>query len=176
MKQKLKDYLIILMFTIVVCIPLLNKNLDVYRDDGVQHIARLMGTYQSITGGENPPVITSNFCNEFGYSWNIFYSPLTAYLPLILRIFTNSFEVILKMFMFLLSFLSGIAMYEFVKNITKNNNAAILAGILYILAPYRLTDMYMRVAISELASFVFLPVLFQGMYNIFNLNIRNSKG
>ena len=78
--------------------------------------------------------------------------------------------------MFLLSFLSGIAMYEFVKNITKNNNAAILAGILYVLAPYRLTDMYMRVAISELASFVFLPVLFQGMYNIFNLNIRNSKG
>ena len=170
MKQNLKDYLIILIFTIMICIPLLNKNLDVYRDDGIQHIARLMGTYQSITEGEIPPVIMSNFCNGFGYSWNIFYSPLTAYVPLVIRIFTNSFEVILKLFMFLLSLLSGIAMYEFVKKVTKNSNAAILAGILYVLVPYRLTDMYMRVAISELASFVFLPIVFQGMYNVLGIN------
>ena len=170
MKQKLKDYLIILIFTIMICIPLLNKNLDVYRDDGIQHIARLMGTYQSITEGEIPPGIMSNFCNGFGYSWNIFYSPLTAYVPLVIRIFTNSFEVILKLFMFLLSLFSGIAMYEFVKKVTKNSNAAILAGILYVLVPYRLTDMYMRVAISELASFVFLPIVFQGMYNVLGIN------
>ncbi len=167
MKQKLKDYAIILIFTIIVCIPLFNKDLDIYRDDGVQHIARLMGTYQTIAEGEFPPVIMSNFCNGFGYSWNIFYSPLTAYLPLIFKIFTSSFEVILKLFMFLLSIASGITMYEFVIKVTKNRGAGILAGILYILAPYRLTDMYMRVAVSELASFVFLPILFQGMYNIF---------
>lgn len=167
MKQKLKDYAIILIFAIIVCIPLFNKDLDVYRDDGVQHIARLMGTYQTIAEGEFPPVIMSNFCNGFGYSWNIFYSPLTAYLPLIFKIFTSSFEVILKLFVFLLSIASGITMYEFVFKVTKNRGAGLLAGILYILAPYRLTDMYMRVAVSELASFVFLPILFQGMYNIF---------
>lgn len=175
MKNKIKDYLIILVFTIIISIPLFNENFNIYIDDGVQHIARLMGTYQTITEKQVPPVIMSNFCNGFGYSWNIFYSPLTAYLPLIFKVFTSSFELMLKLFMTLVSFLSGIAMYEFIKKVTKNKYAGILGAILYILAPYRLTDMYMRIAISELASFIFIPIVFHGMYNIFNCEEKNIK-
>ena len=155
MKKKIIDIIIILILALIVSIPLVSKDLDIYVDDGIQHIARLMGTYQTIAEGEFPPVIMSNFCNQFGYSWNIFYSPLTAYLPMIFRIFTNSYELILKLFILLLSFLTGIAMYEFVNKVTKNRYAGILAAALYMFAPYRLTDTYMRVAISELASFVF---------------------
>ena len=117
----------------------------------------------------------SGFCNDFGYSWNIFYSPITAYVPLIFKLFTNSFELMLKIFMVLVGFLSGIAMYEFVKKVTKNRYAGILAAILYILAPYRLTDMYMRIAISELTSFIFIPIVLHGMYNIFNCEEKNIK-
>lgn len=175
MKKKIADIVIILIFSLIVSIPLSSNNLDIYRDDGVQHIARLMGTYQTITEGEFPSVIMSNFCNGFGYSWNIFYSPFTAYIPLIFSIFTNSFELMLKLFMVLCSFLSGIAMYSFVKKVTKNRYAALLASIIYIFAPYRLTDMYMRTAISELASFIFLPIVFHGMYNIFNNEEKSTK-
>mgnify|MGYP005780715879 CR=1 FL=1 len=172
MKKKIIDYIIILIFALIVSIPLASSEFDIYKDDGIQHIARLMGTYQTITEGEFPPVIMSNFCNEFGYSWNIFYSPLTAYLPLLFRIFTNSFELILKLFIVLLSFLTGIAMYEFVNRVAKNRYVALLAAVLYMFTPYRLTDIYMRVAISELASFIFLPITFLGMYNIFNSETR----
>ena len=175
MKEKIKDGIIILIFTLIVSIPLASNNLNIYRDDGIQHIARLMGTYQSITEGQTIPVIMSNFCNGFGYSWNIFYSPLTSYIPLIFRLFTSSFEIILKLFMVLLSFLSGIIMYTFVKKVTKNRFAGLLAAIIYIFAPYRLTDMYMRTAIAELASFVFLPLVFHGMYNIFNDEEKSTK-
>ena len=168
MKNKIKDYIIILFLALIVSIPLMNKEFDIYRDDGIQHIARLMGTYQTITEGENSPVIMSNFCNEFGYSWNIFYSPFTAFVPLIFRIFTSSYELILKLFMILCSVLSGISMYEFVTKVTKNRYAGLLASAIYIFVPYRLTDIYMRVAISELASFIFLPIVFHGIYNIFN--------
>ena len=121
MKNKIKDYLIILFFAIIISIPMLNKNFNIYVDDGVQHIARLMGTAQSIEEGQIIPVIMSNFCNGFGYSWNIFYSPITAYIPLIFSIFTNSFELMLKLFIILVSFLSGISIYEFVKKISNNN-------------------------------------------------------
>lgn len=175
MKEKIKDGIIILIFTLIVSIPLASNNLNIYRDDGIQHIARLMGTYQSITEGQTIPVIMSNFCNGFGYSWNIFYSPLTSYIPLIFRLFTSSFEIMLKLFMVLLSFLSGITMYTFVKRVTKNRFAGLLAAIIYIFAPYRLTDMYMRTAIAELASFVFLPLVFHGMYNIFNDEEKSTK-
>ena len=175
MKEKIKDGIIILIFTLIVSIPLASNNLNIYRDDGIQHIARLMGTYQSITEGQTIPVIMSNFCNGFGYSWNIFYSPLTSYIPLIFRLFTSSFEIMLKLFMVLLSFLSGITMYTFVKKVTKNRFAGLLAAIIYIFASYRLTDMYMRTAIAELASFVFLPLVFHGMYNIFNDEEKSTK-
>ena len=168
MKNRIKDYIIILIFAIVISIPLLNSNFNIYADDGIQHIARLMGTSQSISEGQIIPVIMSQFCNGFGYSWNIFYSPFTAYIPLIFSIFTSSFELILKLFIILVAFLSGIAMYEFVLKVTKNRYAGILASAIYIFAPYRLTDMYMRMAISELASFIFIPIVFHGMYNIFN--------
>lgn len=175
MKNKIKDYLIILFFAIIISIPMLNKNFNIYVDDGVQHIARLMGTAQSIEEGQIIPVIMSNFCNGFGYSWNIFYSPITAYIPLIFSIFTNSFELMLKLFIILVSFLSGISIYEFVKKISNNRYAGLLSSAIYIFAPYRLTDMYIRIAISELTSFIFIPIVFQGMYNILNSEEKNFK-
>lgn len=174
-KTKLIDYIIILIFAIIVSIPMLNEDFNIYSDDGIQHIARLMGTTQSIEEGQIIPVIMSNFCNRFGYSWNIFYSPLTAFLPLVFSIFTHSFELILKLFIILVAFLSGIAMYEFVNKISKNRYAGLMAAMVYIFAPYRLTDTYIRVAISELTSFIFLPIVFHGMYNIFNSEEKSIK-
>lgn len=175
MKNRIKDYLIIFVISIIMSIPLLNQNFNIYLDDGIQHISRLMGTYQTITSGEFPPVIMSNFCNSFGYSWNIFYSPITAFIPLIFRIFTDSFELMLKLFMVLVTTLSGITMYEFVKKVTKNRYAGLLSAGLYILTPYRLTDMYMRIAIAELTSFIFIPMVFHGLYNILNCTDKSFK-
>ena len=175
MKNRIKDYIIILLFAGLISIPLMNSDFNIYADDGIQHIARLMGTSQSISEGQVIPVIMSGFCNNFGYSWNIFYSPLTAYIPSIFSIFTASFELMLKLFIVLIAIASGIAMYEFVTKVTKNRYAGLLAAAIYVFAPYRLTDMYMRMAISELASFVFIPIVFHGMYNIFNSEEKSIK-
>lgn len=161
-----KEYLYILLISIIVCIPLMNKNINIYRDDGIQHVCRLIGTYQTIRSGEILPMIMSSFCNNFGYLWNIFYSPLTAYAPLIFKIFNFTFTNCLKIFMFAVTLLSGITMYTFMMNVTKNKNVSLLSSILYILAPYRITDMYIRIAVAELASFVFIPKIFDGLYSI----------
>ena len=165
-KENIKSILILFMCSFIVCIPLISQKINIAYDDGIQHIARLMGTYQSITEGQVFPVIMSNFCNGFGYSWNLFYSPLTAYLPLIFKIFGASFIQCIKIFMFLCVLASSIAMYFCTKEITKNKKIAVLAGIFYIFAPYRLTDMYLRNALAELVSFTFLPMVFQGLYGI----------
>ena len=133
---------------------------------GVQHIARLMGTYQSITEKQSFSVIMSNFCNGFGYSWNIFYSPLTAYVPLIFKLFNVSFIKCIKLFMFVVVLASGITMYFFTLEVTKNKKIALLSSLFYIFAPYRLTDMYARNALAELTSFVFIPMIFHGLYGI----------
>lgn len=165
-KQNIKEILILLISAIFICLPLLSSKLDIMYDDGIQHVSRLIGTYQSINEGQTFPVIMSKFCNNFGYSWNLFYSPLTAYLPLIFKLIGLSFIGCVKLFMFFAVFLSGIAIYFFVAEVTKSKKVALLAGIFYIFAPYRLTDMYARNALAELTSFIFLPMIFHGLYGI----------
>lgn len=199
--------LFIIIVSIISLIPMFDPNYNIQFNDGIQHICRLIGTEQSIKEGQLIPVIMSNFCNEFGYSWNLFYSPVTAYLPLIFRIFTTSYEICMKLFVLAVSIGSGFAMYFFVKkflngykkdeqgnivkennkinNTTKNNKIgsnidnnkiemiAILASVLYILLPYRLNDIYLRMAVSELTSFMFLPIVFNGLYSIINLKEKS---
>lgn len=199
--------LFIIIVSIISLIPMFDPNYNIQFNDGVQHICRLTGTEQSIKEGELIPVIMSNFCNGFGYSWNLFYSPVTAYLPLIFRIFTTSYEMCMKLFVLAVSIGSGFAMYFFMKkflngyakckqeNKTKECNInnkdtekqkfnskldnnkiemiAILASVLYILLPYRLNDIYLRMAVSELASFMFLPIVLNGLYSIVNLKEKS---
>lgn len=166
MKTNKIALLFILGISLFVCLPLLSSHLDITYDDGIQHICRLMGTYQSIEEEQSFPVIMSAFCNGFGYSWNLFYSPITAFTPLLFKWIGFSFVDCIKLFMFVITFLTGISMYQCVKEISKNSKIAILAAVLYILAPYRLTDMYIRYALAELTSFVFLPWIFLGLYRI----------
>ena len=91
--------LFIIITSILISIPIFNPDFNMQFDDGIQHICRLIGTEQSINEGQPIPVIMSNLCNGFGYSWNLFYSPVTSYLPLIFRIFTKSYEMCLKLFL-----------------------------------------------------------------------------
>ena len=166
--KKIIPYVIILVAAIIVSIPMMSSNIDFIRDDGVQHICRLIENYSEISRGYLYPEIFGSLCNNFGYSWNLFYSPITSFVPLIFRIFTSSYIGMLKIFLFVALFLSGITMYKFVKELTKDSDIATLAGIIYMLAPYHLTDIYLRVAVAEFTSFVFLPLIFLGLYNIIN--------
>lgn len=160
LNKKYTPILIIFIASLFICAPLLSSKLNMLYDDGVQHICRLMGTEQSIKEGGLFLAIMSNFANGFGYSWNIFYSPVTAYIPLIFRLIGFSFTNCIKIFIFFATFLSGIAMYYFTKKVTKNKYIAVLSSIIYILVPYRFTDMYIRNALAELTSFIFLPLVF----------------
>lgn len=173
-KEKVISILIIFIAAIIVCIPLLSEKTDITYDDGIQHICRLMGTSQSLQEGQPFATIMSNFCNGFGYSWNIFYSPITAFGPLIFKVIGMSYMSCIKIFMFVVVFLSGLSMYEFTKKVTKSNTVGVLSAVLYIFAPYRLTDMYIRNALAELTSFLFLPLIFNGLYNL--LNKKKDKG
>ncbi len=166
--KKVISYLIIFAISIFLCIPLFSKYMDISRDDGIQHICRLIGNANALKQGNCFPVIMSDFCNGFGYSWNLFYSPLTAYAPLIFKLFTSSYVVTLKLFMLLTIFLSGVCLFQFTYKISKSYKASLISSILYMCAPYHLTDLYNRIAIAELASFVFLPIVFSGMFDVFH--------
>ncbi len=165
-ERKWLDYAIILLVAIILSIPL--KNIQI-RDthDGFLHLLRLMGTVDTLKIGKFPPLINQNYCNGSGYAINLFYPPFVTYLPLLIKLFVSSYSVVLKIFAGICIALSGITMYQLVYQITKNRKIALLSALFYLIAPYKLANVYKRYAMGEFTAMVFIPIVFLGVYNLF---------
>lgn len=62
--------------------------------------------------------------------------------------------------LFILSFIgSGISMFFLAKEIWKNKYSALLSAVVYIYAPYRALDVWVRGALPEALSFIIFPLL-----------------
>ena len=170
--KNLINILILILLAIIICLPMLSKHLYVYYDDGIQHIARAYGSFYAIEKGNFLGNVIPNFANNFGYSWNLFYGAFTTFGIILFKLITGSYILGYKIFNFVCLFLSGVTMYLFVKKISDNFNIALLAGALYMIAPYHLTDLYVRNATGEFVSFVFIPIIFLGLYDLF----KEEKG
>jgi len=166
-ENKWIHYAIIVIIGIILSIPLCKIQI---RDthDGFLHLLRMIGTNNTFKIGEFPPIVAPYFCNGGGYAMNLFYNPLVTYIPLLIKLFTPTYAMALKVFAGVCIVLSGITMYHFVFNVTKKRAIALFAAIIYLISPYKLGDVYKRYAIGEFASFIFMPILFIGMYNLFN--------
>lgn len=170
-KLNWKYYIFIIMIAIMICSPLLIKGLPIAHD-AIYPITRTIGTAISISEGQTLPLVASNFANGFGYSWNIFYPPISTYAMLVLKFFTFNYTNALKMLVMLSVIISGIAMYILIKEITNSKKTALIGAIFYMAAPYRLTDIYIRMAIGEILAFAFIPIIFLGLYNLFEKDGR----
>lgn len=165
-ENKWVHYLIIIILGIILSIPL--KNIEI-RDthDGFLHLLRLIGTNDAISIGEIPPIIVPDYCSTMGYAMNLFYPPLVTYIPLLFKLITPTYSIALKVFGGVSIILSGITMYNFAYQATKKRTIALFSAIVYLIAPYKLGNIYKRYAIGEFVALIFLPILFQGMYNLF---------
>ena len=167
-----KNILILVIVAMIICLPMLNKKLAVYYDDGIQHISRAYGTFEAIKKGVFLGNVIPSFANSFGYSWNLFYGASTTFGIIIFKLLTGSYIMGYKIFNFVCLLLSGVTMYFFVKKISENSNIALLSGAIYMIAPYHLTDIYVRNATGEFASFIFIPMIFSGLYSV----LKNKDG
>lgn len=165
--DKIIHYIIIFLAAMIAGIPLIN--LRIYgTDDGFIHILRIMGVDEILKSGIFPPYICTRYCEGFGYAINLFYPPIVTYGPLIFKIFTSSYCDCLKIYSFFTIFISGITMYKLVYEITKKRVISLFSAIIYIFIPYRLESIYNRFAIGEFSTFMFLPLLFLGLCNLFD--------
>lgn len=156
-KKNNSYYLIIFLISLFLSYPLFRKGFF-FGHDGANHVYRILTTADELSMGNYLPLISSKLCNGFGYSWNIFYGPLTVYVPILLKFITPSYIAALKVMIFLSIFVSGITMYNFVLEVSGSKKTAILASVFYITASYRLTDIYTRLAIRRSGKFCIYSV------------------
>ena len=133
--------------------------------DGFLHLTRLIKTDEMLKLGEFPMIIPG-ICNGAGYAMNLFYPPLATYLPLLVKMFVPTYVTALKIFGALCIIASGITMYQFAFQVSKKRSIAFFAAFIYMIAPYKLANVYKRYAIGEFMGLVFIPWVFLGLYNL----------
>lgn len=177
MKRKLEalknkrcvPYIIITIIGILVSLPLIGLQIR-GTDDGWLHLIRIIGIDNAIKNESFPFLIQPFFCNDWGYSMTAFYPSIVSYVPYFLSIFMGSFINGIKIFAAITVILSGITMYQFLMEITEKKKLALIGAIVYMILPYRLENIYNRFAIGEFTAFVFIPLVFLGLYNLLNGN------
>lgn len=165
-------YLIIIGVALIMCIPLFQEGIHT-GDDGEFHISRTIGTIEQIENGESP-FIVQRFSLGFGFPWNLFYPPVSTVINVVFAFLTNNVVTAMKIFIFLTFVLSGIAMYQLVRTISNNKFAAMLSAIFYMCAPYRMLNAYTRLAVGEIAGFIFTPIVLRGVYLLFSGKTEKS--
>lgn len=169
-KSKLIDILklLIIIFGISVftVFPYLNNKIF-YAHDLPYHLNRILSITENIKNGDILSLIHTRELNGLGYANGIFYPQVFMYIPSLMMAVTGLHVLtIYKAFLIIITFFTFLSMYYSVKNIFQKKSIAFFAGIIYTFSLYRLTDIYVRGAIGELLSFIFIPIIICGLNEI----------
>jgi len=156
----------ILILTIFSCFSLFMQKYIINGQDFMFHFSRLEGVIDNIKINNLFNGVYYNQLNGYGYASPLFYADIFLYFPAILVLIGISKYSAYKIFLFIISFLSILFMYLAVKSITNNKKTGLFISILYAASSYRLTDIFERCALGEILTFIFLPLVFWGIYEI----------
>ena len=133
--------------------------------DGIHQVVRFYYFDQAIRDGQIPPRFAGGLLNGFGYPLFIFSYHLPWLIAEPLHLAGLSIIDSVKM-AFLLGFIfSGISMYLFQREMF-NRLAAFVGTVLYLFAPYRFSNIFVRAAIGDATAFIFPPILFLSLYKL----------
>lgn len=170
---KYRKYTFLIVLILISLIPLF----DLFKPglplthDGQDHVARIANFYQNLSEGNIIPRWAGNLNWGYGHPILEFLYPLPSYLASFFHFFGFTLVDSIKLVFGASFILSGLAMYLFVKELLNDGKAAFFASMLYIIAPYRFVDLYVRGAIGEHVAFIFPPLIF---YFLIKLSKNNS--
>ncbi len=156
----------IIIFTISVAIGfhIFGKGLFVMHDD--TQVARLFLFDKALKSGQFPVRWVDELGFGFGYPLFIFYPPFVYMLGDLFHIIGFNFIDSVKLVFYSGIFFSGLAMYIFAKEFL-GKLPGLVAALFYMLVPYRALDIYIRGALAESFSFVWLPLILWSLYKLF---------
>ncbi len=145
-------------------------------DDGAFHFGRLCALSDEISLSNLKPAIYSETFFHTGYPLGIFYPDIFMYPFALLGKLGIGKYILFVLFLMSINFASAASMFFSLKKILFYNNVkdyrhiAFVSGFLYLTFPYRLYDMYLRMALGECLAFIFIPLVVLGIYELFYNN------
>ncbi len=158
--MKIQNLLLVLVPIIaffIVLQPLVHPGFFTIHDD--EQIGRLYDLDKTVKAGHIPPRLAQDL--GFGYDYPLFnfYPSFVYYIGELFHLVGFSYIDSTKAVIALGFTLSFLSMYLFSKEYI-GKSGGVIAALLYTLAPYHSVDIYVRGALPEFFSFVFIPVLF----------------
>lgn len=138
------------------------------------HIAWLYQLDKVIKFSQFPPRFVPDLSFGFGYPLFNFIYPLPFYLAEVFHLLGLSFVDSIKALFFISIPLSVVSMYFLLREFT-NKGLSLAGALIYVYAPYRAVDLYIRGAVGEIVAFMFLPLIALSVVKIArseNCNLR----
>lgn len=161
------DWLVILFIVVLSLVTLkdLFKTGYYTSHDGIHQVPRLYYFDQAILDGQIPPRWAGGLLNGFGYPLFIFSYHMPWFIAEPIHLIGFSIFDSIKITFILGFLLSGITMFYFQK-ILFGRFAAFIGTILYLFAPFRFSNIFVRGAIGDATLFIFPPLIFSALFKI----------
>lgn len=148
---------ILLVISLIPLFDLFHPGLPITHD-GQDHVARIANFYKSLEEGNIIPRWAGNLNWGYGHPILMFLYPLPSYVASLFHFIGFSFVDSTKIVFGAAFILSGLTMFLWINEFL-GRRAAFAASMLYLFAPYRFVDIYVRGAIGEHVAFIFPPLI-----------------
>lgn len=163
MNKTFTSVLVLILSSLYSITPLILQPEFTFGEDIGYHIGWSHQVSMSMKEGIIYPRWLSLSNGGYGSPTTIFYAPLFYLLTGVLNLFIPSLIVSLKVVTFAGFFLSGMAMYLFLRNFC-GHAGAVAGGMAYQLLPYHIFDLYWRGTFAETFAFAWLPLIMHFSY------------
>ncbi len=159
------------------CLPLGIGDLSLQPGQDLEfHLLQIEGIFNGLKAGMFPVRIQPSWIAGYGYPLSVCYGDLFLYFPALLRFIGFSLTDVYKAFVFGITCLTAVLSYRAFLRVSGNHRMIAYLGMTaYVLAPYRLTDIYLRAAVGEYTAIAFMPLVFAGLYDLYFAD-DNRKG
>lgn len=142
--------------------------------DGPNQVVRLYYFDQLIKDGQIPPRYVGELFNGFGYPLFSFSYQFPWFIAEPFKILGFSILDSIKAAFLLGYIFSGLTIYLFLKEIF-GRIPAVTGTFIYLFAPDRFLNIYVRAAAGDATSFIFPPLIFLAIYKVADQNNINWK-
>ena len=135
------------------------------------HFSRLLVLMEALEEGNFPFYLDYYAIRGYGYFTKAFYSDLFL-IPYAIIGNVTSISFAYDSYIFSTTIFTALAMYWAVKRIFKNYFCAFVVAMLYTFSAYRLFQVYYYTMMAEVISFIFIPIVLVGAYEIIKGDYR----
>lgn len=159
------DLVLVGLAVLVVSSPAFKETLNLTHDVYF-HLARIENIVSGLEMGDFPVRLGGYSYNGYGAITSVFYPDVFLYPLALMRMGGASQTYVMNVYYVAVNIVTAACMYVCAKRIFGNRWAGVFASILYLLADYRISNVFTRTAVGEMTAMAFMPLFVLGLWEV----------